>query len=168
MQGPNLPPPSQPSPSVPQPPASSAYPQQAYPQQAYPQQAYAQQAYAQQAYAQQAYAQQAYAQQAYAQQAYAQQGYPQQAYPQGQMVPNLPPAPYNHMAEAILTLLFCCLPFGIVSVVYASQVGTKHAMGDIEGANKSAKLAGIWALVSCLVGVGVALLYFFAALAAAA
>ena len=154
MQDPSLPPASGPSSSVPQPPA----PQQAYPQQAYPQQAYPQQAYPQQAYPQPAYPQPAYSQQAY----------PQPMYMQGQAVPNMTPAPYNHMAEAILTLLFCCLPFGIVSVVYASQVGGKHSMGDMEGAQKSAKLAGVWALVSCLVGVGFLLLYILLMLAASA
>ena len=42
------------------------------------------------------------------------------------------PEPYNsreyipnNMVWAILTTLFCCLPFGIVSIVYAAQVDGK-------------------------------------------
>ena len=34
------------------------------------------------------------------------------------------PPPYvpNHLVWAILVTIFCCLPFGIVSIVYAAQV----------------------------------------------
>ena len=40
----------------------------------------------------------------------------------------------NHLVWAILSTLFCCLPLGIVSIVYASQVDGKRAAGDIAGA----------------------------------
>ena len=34
------------------------------------------------------------------------------------------PAIENHLVLAVLTTLFCCLPFGIVSIVYSVQVNS--------------------------------------------
>ena len=31
----------------------------------------------------------------------------------------------NYLVQAILVTIFCCLPFGIVSIVYAAQVNGK-------------------------------------------
>jgi hypothetical protein len=54
----------------------------------------------------------------------------------------------NQMAWAILTTLFCCLPLGIVSIVYAAQVDGRRAAGDIEGARTAAEKARFWAIAS--------------------
>lgn len=54
----------------------------------------------------------------------------------------------NHLVWAILSTLFCCLPFGIVSIVYASQVDGKRAAGDIAGAREASGKAKFWALLS--------------------
>jgi len=64
--------------------------------------------------------------------------------------PAAPPSPQvaNHMVWAILTTLFCCLPAGIVSIVYAAKVNTLLASGDIEGARQASKNAATWAIVS--------------------
>lgn len=43
----------------------------------------------------------------------------------------------NHLVWAILATLFCCLPGGIVSIVYAAQVNGKIAAGDLAGARDS-------------------------------
>src|ERR671917_841499 len=62
--------------------------------------------------------------------------------PQGQaLVP-------NYLAQAILTTLFCCLPFGIVSIVFAAQVNGKLAAGDRTGALQSSRNAKTWAWIS--------------------
>lgn len=58
------------------------------------------------------------------------------------------PCPPNYMVWAILTLLCCCLPFGIVAVVYASQVNSKWACGDYAGAQKASNNAKTWSLVA--------------------
>ena len=44
------------------------------------------------------------------------------------------PPPSSHLALAILTTVFCCLPLGIVSIVYASKVDSLYSVGDIAGA----------------------------------
>ncbi len=54
----------------------------------------------------------------------------------------------NNLVWAILTTLFCCLPLGIVSIVYATQVDGKRAAGDLAGARAAADKARFWALMS--------------------
>ncbi len=51
----------------------------------------------------------------------------------------------THLVKAILTTLFCCLPFGIASIVFASQVNTKELQGDIGGAHESSNKADSFA-----------------------
>ena len=58
----------------------------------------------------------------------------------------------NNLVWAILATIFCCLPTGIVAIVYAAQVDGKVSAGDIAGARESARLAGIWSWVSLGVG----------------
>lgn len=57
----------------------------------------------------------------------------------------LPPSkPDSNLVPAILVTLFCCLPFGIASIVYASQVDTKYSAGDYDGAAESAAKSKFW------------------------
>ena len=64
------------------------------------------------------------------------------------------PPPYvpNHLVWAILVTIFCCLPFGIVSIVYAAQVNGKLAVGDVDGARSASQNAKTWAWVAFGVG----------------
>ena len=39
----------------------------------------------------------------------------------------------SHIAPAILCTLFCCLPFGIVAIVYAAQVNSKAGQATTPG-----------------------------------
>ena len=54
----------------------------------------------------------------------------------------------NHLAWAILMTLFCCLPGGIVAIVYAARVDTKVAAGDLQGAKSDADNAKLWSWIS--------------------
>jgi hypothetical protein len=58
------------------------------------------------------------------------------------------PSVPNYLVQAILTTIFCCLPFGIVSIVYAAQVNGKVAAGDRAGALESSRNARMWAWIS--------------------
>ena len=60
--------------------------------------------------------------------------------------------PPNHLVWAILATLFCCLPFGIVAIVYAAQVDGKFNTGDYYGAQKASDNAKKWCWVSFIVG----------------
>ena len=44
------------------------------------------------------------------------------------------PKPDNYLVWAILSTLFCCLPLGIASIVFAAQVDGKYNSGDYAGA----------------------------------
>lgn len=75
-------------------------------------------------------------------------------------------APYipNHLVWAILSTLFCCLPFGIVSIVFAAQVDGKRMAGDIAGAEDSSRKAKMWAMISAgcaLIPITLYLLFVF-------
>ncbi len=67
--------------------------------------------------------------------------------------------PPNHLVWAILTTLFCCLPLGIVSIVFAAQVSGKWHSGDYQGAMESSRRAKTFAIWSAVVGVIVVLLF---------
>lgn len=67
--------------------------------------------------------------------------------------------PSSNLVWAILTTLFCCLPFGIVSIVYAAQVNGKFAAGDLAGAQASSKKAKQWAIWAAIAGVITIALY---------
>lgn len=63
------------------------------------------------------------------------------------------PAPSSYLVWAILTTLFCCLPFGIVSIVFAAQVNSKWTAGDFQGAMDSSRKARTWVIASAVCGV---------------
>ncbi len=64
------------------------------------------------------------------------------------------PSPHvpNHLVWAILVTIFCCLPFGIVSIVYAAQVNGFVAEGKFDSARQASENAKMWAWISFAVG----------------
>lgn len=52
--------------------------------------------------------------------------------------------PSSFLAWAILATIFCCMPFGIVSIVYASKVDGLWSSHDYEGAKAAAQKARTW------------------------
>jgi hypothetical protein len=66
--------------------------------------------------------------------------------------------PESNMVWAILSTVFCCLPFGIVAIVKASQVESRWYMGDKEGAIEAAKAAATWSGIAAVVGLVLAIL----------
>lgn len=68
--------------------------------------------------------------------------------------PNIP----NHLVKAIISTACCCLPFGIVAIVFAAQVNGKLDAGDYAGAQKASQEANKWANISIGIGVVVNLL----------
>ena len=51
------------------------------------------------------------------------------------------PKPPSYLVWAILTTLFCCLPFGIASIVFAAQVDSKYNPGDLAGSQQASDRA---------------------------
>ncbi|MCI0354259.1 MAG: CD225/dispanin family protein [Acidobacteria bacterium] len=84
-----------------------------------------------------------------------------QATPQSAPTPGAPPAAAaprppvqvnNYLIPAIVVTICCCLPGGIVAIVYAAQVNTKLQAGDIAGAQLASNNAKLWCIISAMVG----------------
>ena len=61
----------------------------------------------------------------------------------------------NYLVPAILSL-FCCMPLGVIAVIFAAQVNGKVAAGDIAGATDSAKKAKMFSFIA--IGLGLLLI----------
>jgi hypothetical protein len=66
-----------------------------------------------------------------------------------------PAAVPNYLVPAIITL-FCCLPLGIVAVVFAARVNGQVQAGDTQGALDSSRKAKMFAYI----GLGLGLLWW--------
>jgi hypothetical protein len=71
----------------------------------------------------------------------------------------------NYLVFAILATVLCCLPTGIVAIVYAAQVNGKLQAGDLPGAQAASQNAKIWCWVSLGLGVVVTVLSILSMLA---
>jgi hypothetical protein len=74
--------------------------------------------------------------------------------------PSAPPK--NWLVESILVTIFCCLPFGIAGIVFASQVNSKWTIGDYNGALQSSKDAAKWTKIGFFVGIASIVVYCIA------
>jgi len=66
------------------------------------------------------------------------------------------PPPDNYLVWAIVSTVLCCLPLGIVSIIFSTQVNSKWAMGDYAGAQDSSRKAknfAIYAVIGSFVAV---------------
>ncbi len=91
--------------------------------------------------------------------------------------PPPPPPPYggygsqtapppNYLVWAILSTILCFLPLGIVSIVFAAQVNSKWAIGDVAGAQRASELAKKLTIWTVVVGVIVNVLALIGLIAA--
>jgi Interferon-induced transmembrane protein len=59
----------------------------------------------------------------------------------------------NYLIPSIISTLCCCLPAGVVSIIYATQVNSKVAAGDIAGAMDASQKAKTWLIVAVVLGI---------------
>lgn len=78
--------------------------------------------------------------------------------PGGPGVPG--PAVPNYLIQSILVTLCCCLPLGIVAIIFAAQVNTKLAQGDVAGAQDASQKAKMFCWIGFGVGLVVTLIWF--------
>ena len=69
------------------------------------------------------------------------------------------PKPDKYLVWAILTTIFCCLPFGIVSIVFAAKVDGLYAGGNYAEAQAASESAKKWAIIAAIVGVVLLAIY---------
>jgi hypothetical protein len=67
---------------------------------------------------------------------------------------------------AIAVTLLCCLPFGIVAIVYAAQVDSKWNLGDWHGAERASRSAKNWAMAGVVCGIVLTVVYALIVVAA--
>ena len=73
------------------------------------------------------------------------------------------PMPPTYLWQSIVVTIVCCLPLGILAIVFAAQVASRWQNGDYEGAMRTSKTARNVAFVSFIVGliVHITLLVYF-------
>ena len=69
--------------------------------------------------------------------------------------------PNTYLVWAILATLCCCLPTGIVAIIYAAQVDSKWEGGNWAGAREASDQAKMWSLISLGLGIVFSIVYFF-------
>ena len=68
-------------------------------------------------------------------------------------------APRTWLVESILITVLCCLPFGIVGIVYASKVSSLLNIGQYDEAVAASKEAGKWVKIGFITGLIGIILY---------
>lgn len=72
--------------------------------------------------------------------------------------------PKSYLVWAILSTIFCCLPFGIVSIVFAAKVDNYWNAGDYVHAEDASRKAKSWMLAAVITGVVAGILYWILAI----
>jgi len=74
--------------------------------------------------------------------------------------------PDSNLVWGILCAVLCCLPLGVVSIVYSSKVSGLWAQGRYAEAQTAADMAKKWAIWGAVAGVVVGVIYAIIAVAA--
>lgn len=83
----------------------------------------------------------------------------QELHSEANSISNFENRPNNYLVGAILATIFCCMPVGIVSIVFASQVNTKFDAGDFAGAEEASKKARLFMIIAIVSALFVFILY---------
>ncbi len=67
--------------------------------------------------------------------------------------------PKSWLLESILVTIFCCLPFGIAGIVFASRVESKFYSGDVNSALQASQEAGKWTKIGFGIGIATLVIY---------
>lgn len=63
------------------------------------------------------------------------------------------PCPPTNLVWAIITTVLCCIPSGIVAIIYALKVSNKYREGDIEGAKRASETGAWWCIATIILGI---------------
>ena len=85
-----------------------------------------------------------------------------QGYYQQNNFNGMPQEPVNwvpYLILSIISTLCCCLPFGVVGIVFSAKINSAMLAGNLEEAQNNAKMARIWIIVSFAIGLLTWLIY---------
>lgn len=85
-----------------------------------------------------------------------------QGYYQQNNFNGMPQKPVNwvpYLILSIISTLCCCLPFGVVGIVFSAKINSAMLAGNLEEAQNNAKMARIWIIVSFAIGILTWLIY---------
>ncbi|WP_242865858.1 CD225/dispanin family protein [[Ruminococcus] torques] len=85
-----------------------------------------------------------------------------QGYGQQNNFNGMPQKPVNwvpYLILSIISTLCCCLPFGVVGIVFSAKINSAMMAGNLEEAQNNAKMARIWIIVSFAIGILTWLIY---------
>lgn len=74
----------------------------------------------------------------------------------------MPQEPVNwvpYLILSIISTLCCCLPFGVVGIVFSAKINSAMLARNLEEAQNNAKMARIWIIVSFAIGLLTWLIY---------
>lgn len=93
----------------------------------------------------------------------------------GSVPPPIPPyervkpaKPKSYLIWAILTTFLCCLPLGVVAIVYSANVDNRYDEKDYEGAIQASRKAKKWAIGSAIAAAALWTIYIVVLLILAA
>ena len=64
-----------------------------------------------------------------------------------------------YLVLSIISTLCCCIPFGIVAIVFSAKINSAVTAGNIEEAKKAAKTAKIWIIAAVAAGLLASIAY---------
>lgn len=65
---------------------------------------------------------------------------------------NCPKCPSTHLAWSIIVTLLCCIPLGVVAIIFSASVTPKYERGDYEGALKASERAEWFIILAIVIG----------------
>ncbi len=74
--------------------------------------------------------------------------------------PNPGPKPSNYLVGAILSTIFCCLPFGIAAIIYAGQVDSLWYAEKYDAAREMSRKASKWMWAGVITAIACWVIYF--------
>ena len=85
-----------------------------------------------------------------------------QGYYQQNNFNGMPQKPVNwvpYLILSIISTLCCCLPFGVVGIVFSAKINSAMLAGNLEEEQNNSKMARIWIIVSFAIGLLTWLIY---------